>query len=447
MKISISKKTIYLYLILFCFIIASGSLLLLSNNVILNIIALIILVFGAMYVVGFDLVHPYVWFSFVYLLYSISYPILYLNGIMYDLNTYTKSLMFSQWLALVFFLLAVSPSKVDYSKLKNIRTNLISSKFVYIVIAVILIITIYEFSTGGYTHKKDIYSESVLASIGFRAALVFLVIYAINLSITALEKEKLDFKQIILTFSLIFLLVFFSGERDYLIRFFVISMFIYYVLIKKSKLSIEIIILGIFSLISIPILAKYKYFGLTGERMTSEYNFFISFITSEFQSASKNLQIILLDESSKGLFNGLTFVSAIIRSLYLDIILGFERISSVAWYNETYFTEGRAGQGFTLVGDGYINFGYIGIIALFIFIGILIRFIYSISNKGVYYFVFYILTIPVFMYGIRADLANILSPIIKHNILTFLFIKIILEIIYGKHIEKNKKEVSIDGNQ
>lgn len=436
MKITVKKTTIGSYLILFCFILFSGIILFFSNNIITDIISFFILVVGAMIIVKFDLAHPYVWFSFVFMIYSISYPILHLNGVTYDVYTYTKSLMIAQWLALIFFLLAVSPSKVDYSNLRRIKSKVISNKIVYVIISVIIMAAIYEFSTGGYNHKKDIYAESVIASIGFRAALVLLVLYAINLSVSALEKDKLDIKQSIITLIIIFLLVYFSGERDYLIRYFVILLFIYYILIKKSKLNLKIIVLGIFSISLIPILAKYKYFGLTGEKSTSELNFILDFLSSEFQSASKNLQILLLDDTTNGLFKGITFISAFIRALNLDVLFGINTISSGKWYNETYYSEGRAGQGFTLVGDGYVNFGYFGIIILFISIGLLLRLIYVQSNKGIYSFVFYILTIPIFMYAIRADLANILSPLIKHNLLTFLVLRIGLDILY--YSQKNK---------
>lgn len=437
MKIVFIKKMIISYLILFCYILISGIFLLISDSVILDIFALMILVFGAMSVVYFDIAHPYVWFSFVFMIYSISYPILYLYGVTYDVNTYTKSLMFSQWLALIVFFIVVSPSKVDYSNLVNFKGNLISNKFIYAITSIMIILTVFEFSTGGYTHKSEIHSESLIAAIGFRAALIFLIVYAINLSISALEKDKLDIKLSGIAFILMFLLVYFSGERDYILRFFVITFFIYYVLIKKSKLSLKLVALGILALTSVPILAKYKYFGLTGEKTVSYSNFLINLFTSEFQSASKNLQIILLDENSNGLFNGVTFVSAILRSLYLDKILGIERTSSIVWYNQTYFEDGRAGQGFTLVGDGYVNFGYFGIITLFIIIGILLRFIYTRSNTGIYSFVFYIITIPIFMYAIRADLANILSPLIKQNLLTIFILRMILEIIYDKHFLRN----------
>lgn len=438
------KKIILIkYVQLLFYTLLSGLFLLLSNNVVGDIIAFIILVFGAMSIVRFDLAHPYVWFSFVFMLYSISYPIFYLNGILYDVYLYTKSLMFSQWLALLIFLFVVGPIKVYYSKLKKPNMKFISSKIFLTLTSIILMISIIQIITGGYSHKNDIYEGSAfVSSIGFRAALVFLILYAINLSKFALEKNKIDKKLSFYVFINIFLLVFFSGERDLIIRFFVITLFIYYIIVKKSKLSKEIIILGVVSLSLIPILAKFKYFGLTGETTESELNFFLSFLSSDFLSASKNLQILLLDESANGIFLGATFVSAFIRALNLDVFLGMKSISAGGWYNDKYFAEGRSGQGFTIVGDGFVNFGYLGIIVLFIFIGILVKFLYKRSNKGIYSFVFYILSIPVFMYSIRADLTNILSPLIQQNLLTIFVLKLLLEILYKPESINKKSFIS-----
>lgn len=428
----ISKRNIFLYVKLILYIVFSGFILFISNNVVCDIIAFVILVFGSISVVKCDLAHPYVWYSFVFMLYSISYPILYINNMTYDVYTYTKSLMFSQWLALVIFLLVVTPAKTDYSKLKETKTNIIPSKIFLIISSLVLVITIFEILTGGYSHKSEIYeSGSILVFIGFRVVLIFLIIYAINLSIYALKENRIDRQMTTYVFIIVFLMFFFSGERDLIIRFFIILYFIYYVLIKKSKLSKEVFLLGLFSLCLIPILSKYKYFGLTGEKTSTDMNFFFKFLTSDFASASKNMQILLLDEGAKGRFSGYTFLSAILRVFGLEKLPRVEMISSLQWFNDTYFGPARAGQGFTIVGDGYVNFGYIGIALLFAFIGIIVKKLYSKSNKGVYYFVFYILSIPIFMYSIRADLANILVPLIKQNLLIILLFRFIIEILYN----------------
>lgn len=434
MKLKINKKTIFLYSKLFLYILISGFVLFISKNVIYDILAFIILVCGAIKIVKYDIAHPYVWYSFTFMLYSISYPILYINDLTYDIQIYTKSLMFSQWLSLVTFLIVVSPIRIDYLQLWKIRERIISSKKLQALLSLIIFITIFEILRGDFNNKSEIYaSNSMIIFIGFRAALVFLAIYTINLSIVALEKSKIDVKMSVYVFITIFLLFFFSGERDLIIRYFIILLFIYYIIIQKTKISKEIILMGLFSLTLIPILGDFKYFGLTGQKSIGNVNFFFNLLSSEFGSASKNMQILLLDKNSQGIFKGYTFFSAILRTFNLDKLLNIDVVSSVQWFNDNYFMPGRAGQGFTIVGDGFINFGYAGIIIIFLLIGIMIKIIYLQSNKGIYKFVFYILSIPIFMYSIRADLNNILSSLIKQDLLVIIFVKFLSKFIYDTY--------------
>ena len=115
-----------------------------------------------------------------------------------------------------------------------------------------------------------------------------------------------------------------------------------------------------------------------------------------------------------------------------------ELVNGVEWFNKTYFSENRAGQGFSLVAEGYINFGFLGIILVFVLVGLLIKFIYQRSSKNIYYFSFYVVSIPVFMYSIRADLTNILSPIIRQNLIVVILVLFITQIIRN-HSSENIK--------
>jgi oligosaccharide repeat unit polymerase len=427
----LTKKDINAYLILLIYISISGLILLLSNNIFFDIFSMVFLVFGAMNIVKYDLAHPYVWYSFFFTLYSVAYPILYLTNNVYDINTYTKSLMFSQWLGLVIFLLVLTPKSTEYFRMKKLNFNLIPDKIFLILTSIVLFVTILKISRGSHLNKTDLYSEgSIIVNIGFRAVLVFLILFAINLSIYVIRRKKLDKKITIYAGVIIFFMVYFSGERDLLLRFILIIFYIYYIFIKNKKLSKEIIILGVVTLFLIPFLGAYKHYGITGEVTITNNNFLIDFLMSEFMAASKNMQILLLDESALGRFNGETFISGILNTFDIDKLLGLNIVSSVSWYNANYFNAGRSGQGFTIVGEGYINFGYIGIILVFIFIGVIVRYIYKNSNKGIYHFVFYILSIPIFIYSTRADLANILSPLLKQNLLSIIIIIIGTKILY-----------------
>lgn len=430
------------YLKLACFILVSGSFFVLSDNLIVHVVALGILVFGALSTVQWDLSHPYSWYSMVFFLYSIGYPIMYFNSITYDVYVMTESLMLCQWMALVTFLCVVSPRKIDYANLRTLGDRLVSSKPILVIAALMVFIAVLEVSTGGYSHKRDIYgSGSLVVSLGFRMALVFTTVFAHNLTTVGLAKISLPRSLTLFSFMTIGFLVLFSGERDLLYRLVVVFFFIYYVVFQNQKLNKRTVMLGTLGVFSLPLLNKYKYFGLTGVTRSTYNSFVLNFITSDFVSASKNLQIILLDESTRGQFGGLTWLSAFSRALKLDEILQFEALSPIKWYNQTYFAPNRSGQGFSLVAEGYVNFGYFGIFILFMFVGFLVRRIYHRSNKGSFHFLFYVLSVPVFMYSIRADLANIISPLLWQNGLSLLFLKVVLDNAKTRSKEKGIPEV------
>ncbi|SCL85416.1 O-antigen polysaccharide polymerase Wzy [Sporanaerobacter sp. PP17-6a] len=426
MKFKIKRTLFNNYIILLLYIIVSGIVLLISDNPFVDIFSIILLAFGAAKIVKYDLSHPYVWYSVFFTLYSISYPILYLLNDTYDINIYTKNLMFSQWLALSIFLITISPKKINYGNLKELNISILTNKIIYILISLILFITIFRLTRFPYSNKNELFSSNdLIINIGFKVVLVFLVIYSIELSNFAVKNFKLDIKLTIYTFFVVFLMFLFSGERDLPLRVILITFYIDYILVKNKKNNKRTILIAIIALLLVPLLAKYKYYGVTKQITTSNDNIIISLLKSEFASASKNLQIVLLDSSSCSKFKGMTFVYDIARAFGLDEIFNLKKFSSLEWFNTTYFNFGRSGQGFTMVGEGYVNFGYIGIVLIFLIIGLLLRLIYQKSNKNLYFFVFYILSIPIFIYSIRADFASIISPLIKYNLLSILVIFLI----------------------
>ena len=78
--------------------------------------------------------------------------------------------------------------------------------------------------------------------------------------------------------------------------------------------------------------------------------------------------------------------------------------------------------GFTLVGEGYLNGGYFGIVMIFMLTGFLMRFLYINAQRNIYGMLIYLYMIPIFIYSTRADFANILSPLLKYAILGTLVI-------------------------
>jgi oligosaccharide repeat unit polymerase len=148
-------------------------------------------------------------------------------------------------------------------------------------------------------------------------------------------------------------------------------------------------------------------------------------LSSEFSAASKNLNELLNHRELWSPFYGETFLWDI------QVVLG-TGFSPGAWYNKTFFpslVNRGGGNGFTIVGEGYINFGIFGVILVFSFLSILLKYIHSYATKNIIWLTIYIASLPIFMYMIRGDLATLFTQVIKHIVIPLLILFIVKHII------------------
>lgn len=411
------------YLMLISFILLSGILVLFSSDPVYQIYGMVLLCIGAIIISGFDLIHPYFWYSTIFTLYSISYPILYINekNTLYGLS---NQLMIMQWLALVVFLIIVTPTKVSRLTTLNFRRVSLLNKRLYQFLSILIVLSVINITRSGFSTKLDIYeSGNIINIIAFRAVLLLIILYIYRLTEKFLFNNQIDTGLIIKTGIVIMLMVIFSGERDILFRYVVITGLIlyYFKIIKNIHLPLLIPV----AVIAMPLTHVYKYYFLDGTTRVSSLdantNIFFEFLSGEFVTASRNLQVLINNSSmTEGLYNGYTILNATLRTLFLDT-----DFSLISWYNDTFFPQlTKTGYGFTLVGEGYVNWGYWGIVIVISIFGLFIKLLYKKSNKNIYYFTIYIYTIPIYMYSIRADLTNIFSPFVKQLLFSMLLIYI-----------------------
>ena len=78
-----------------------------------------------------------------------------------------------------------------------------------------------------------------------------------------------------------------------------------------------------------------------------------------------------------------------------------------------FFTTVVLTRAFTLVGEGYVIDGYLGVIVLFIIVGLLVRMMYRKSKKNKYWLTAYIYTISTVASSFRGALSGIVVDLVR----------------------------------
>ncbi|MDH5919389.1 O-antigen polymerase, partial [Vibrio splendidus] len=207
------------------------------------------------------------------------------------------------------------------------------------------------------------------------------------------------------------------GERNVLLSTLIMLLF-YFAMVKRVSNN-RLIIYSLSIFILIPILGMFKNVFTTDVIVDNDNPMYISLLNGEFRSAGYNLNVILSDDGE--LLYGQTVPGDVLRSLVPGFIYKFE--NAILWYNKKYhsdiLSQGR-GYGFSLAGEGYVNFGYVGVFLWFLFISYLVIYIYNRSLYDEKWLVIYLLIVPTFIYALRGDLSTILSPTLKQIVLPFI---------------------------
>jgi oligosaccharide repeat unit polymerase len=371
--------------------------------------------------------NPLTWFTPFIFLYSIAYPVL----IIIEDRPYVpllKETLFIEWVALLTFILVFGFSEKQFYKYD--QTKMLNMKFVTFPVylasfLLTLIYLLYIYSAGlsskyAISMDNSIYGKlSPFFSI-FVLSFVLLVAYSINV----LKRIP----KLIISFTLFYTLIalFIIGERDLFLRVLLVLVFLYNVLYKA--ISKKVLILGTFLGLSlVPIMGNLKNIALRENVVNQQdKSFLASILSSDFGAASRNLNTLINNKDSWSYFYGETF--------WWDIKVVLNMGSSPGmWFNKTFYSDlinRGGGNGFTLIGEGYMNFGIFGVILVFASLALFLKFLYIKATTNIIWLAIYVTSIPIVIYSLRADVATILTQISKHvaiPLLTIYIVKHILE--------------------
>ncbi|MFD0961664.1 O-antigen polymerase [Paenibacillus chungangensis] len=430
------------WMMLLIFITILSFLIIVSKDTFIAILSFFIVTITVMVKVRFDLLHPFTWFVPLYMLYSISYPLLVHMGEAPD-NGYTFQVISLEWFALIAFIITIGPKKREIKSIKvPIRNFRLILQIILIITFLFTCIYVLYIYLNGLSSKYEIsLSNSVFIKFGAFFS-IFTLVYAIFISNEMINNKKLPVKIVVLTTIWIVLAFLISGERDFLYRHVLITIFLIDTVYKKIP-KVKLAIYGVIGMLSIPILGGLKNVLVSNKGLEPfTLPTFSEILSGEFISASRNLLVLLTNSNQWDFFMGETIWWDFKRVFVPQFLLNSEVINPVGWFNNSFYmglVSRGGGQGFTMVGEGYMNFGLIGVMIWFMILGLIIKLLYLKSSKNILYLVSYIAFIPIVIYSIRADLSNLLSPLFSQIIIPIL-IMLILRSILGKDVTSSKVE-------
>lgn len=426
-------------LFLFSIILLTGFFFLISGekDIWTHIFSIVALALASCCVVKFDIYHPMCLYVSMFALYSVGYAIIYDFGIVTRFG-YSKEAMACMWLALIIITLLLPKKRINLNITFNDKGYQRFDKILLLLSNVLSFLTfaslIYIIKSG-YVGKSDIYENGGIV-INLICKMVYFNMMYITLYLLKMliDHDKFKIGWFLFNVSSVALFGAVTGERDYLFHILlIVCLCLSIVNIVKKKQIPLLIIAGI---LLVTLTKSFKYIFLTGEG-SGEFatsGIILSFIDGEFSSAGRNMQV-LVDGNYYDYFGGYSLLMDIIRIFY---DFGF---STIKWFNDTVLDYISTGYGFTLVGEGYINGGYWGIVLVVSISTLILRALYLRAADNFYFMAIYIYMLPQFIYSTRADITSILSPLIKHVFLG-LAILFILDFIFGN---KNKKRKIIKG--
>ena len=396
--------------------------------------------------VKFDLLHPFVWFNIPFMLYSIAGPLLYLTSGFPDHNNFPQTLLL-EYLAIVTFSLFVGFQKRSYLKinLEGIKYLLKGNKLFFLanfLLAMLLFVALFMSDITLKQERNIQFSSIYMMDFVFYFMTISISVFLINLAIRKHRKQFIIYSLLFAIFLLITLMI--TGERGLFYRFVVIAIVIYYVFFQRtSKAWILIfVVLGLYAqyfLGSIKMVLLAKELGGDLQYSIDMAGIIGNIFGSELITPSDNLALLLQEIPNRIPFlNGTSFAWDIKRAFIPGMLFPREIFRSTdGWFTETFYpnlwSEG-GGVGFTLVGCGYINFGIMGVLILFAFLGIAMRLIYKISTATITTFIFYVNFIPILIQTIRSDLSMPIAQGIKHT-----FLPLLILLLVGRFFNSNAK--------
>ncbi|HEY7335881.1 MAG TPA: O-antigen polymerase [Bryobacteraceae bacterium] len=411
-----SRRERFNWILLACLISATGSLIFFANNYWALVAGLAAICLVPALLVRFDILHPYTWYLPLYLLYSASVPTLAAMGAWPYGGSIAEAVR-AEWLAACAFVIFVGPARRNPRFDNRAVLSLQSPSWaVYLASLALTVVFLGGILAGGFSSKMEIARSDAIFLRLDPAFSILALAYAILLANGfARGRSRWPFALFTIGWNLLALGI--CGERDYVLRILWITIYVTHVfharLDPKKLLAGALILLAL-----IPAMGDLKSVFMSHESNVVNVNQPLQrLLTDEFLTASDNLTLLIRDPAWPRLY-GQTLLWDLEQSLLSGSL--FPHSSGVAptlKFNQYYFPDIVAtggARGFTLVGEGYMNFGLAGAGIWYAILGGFVGFLYRRASTSSLWMLGYIVGMPLTIYLTRTDFSNLIAQFGKH---------------------------------
>ncbi len=407
----------------------------LINGVLLHILLILAFVVLAVFMSKFDFSHPFFWFSAFHFLYACAYMIILViapgdsMAIGYN-KTASVMIVLSLGVTLLCCSSVTAIKRECYIEMRDYRRykgDIKLLKTIYYMLAILFVVCTLILKFQGVTSKAEQWeAHNMFWSVASYCTRFMVFINAIVLFLG--DTRKNNIKLIIISFVLLCFFSLLTGERDAVLRLAIVVMF------SLSMLGIirlkHLLIMGPLFVLGMMLLNMFKYYFSTGSINDVSFErgqIIYSFLYTDFVTCGYNIHMLLGTPATKGILGYGTLIEemilAVVPSGVLNSILGSGKVENASsWYNNYFFAGSSWSRDFSLIGEGYVIGGIVGVIVLFIIIGLLIRWMYRNSVKSPYAASFYAYGAGVIIAGFRGDAYSIFQSLFRIPILMLIMI-------------------------
>lgn len=367
-----------------------------------------------------NIFHPLSWFSVVFSLYYTAYALLIL---VYGKSSYGltgESLRYSTIALSTIIIVCAFPNNEKYYNrytYRYLKTNDFGRKDFFILERCLIVGMAVAFALTAIVSRSFVSKAmSTKGSLfGICTYLIRALTFLCGVYILATDENKKAKKTIIIVCGVLCIMFgFLNAERDCILRFILVVLITLFFknIISKNQL----LVLAPIGVVAMVLINYLKYFFIDGSVGKMSGGLIQSFLSSDFGAPGGNLQN-LVNHNMAGFAGYKTIATDIIRGTIPNIRVG---VNYKTWYNDYFFRGSSYNRAFTLVGEGYLIGGSIGIIVLFSIVAIIIVLLSKRNQKSVWSLMTYVYGIVTIVSCFRGSLIDIVTGLIRVPLMAIL---------------------------